>query len=142
MGDAMKAAGVGPEIKVGDTLYRFAPFGPLEIAKLEAHLEWRARQSVLRCEPKMPPAYFQAALDGVTRDCAADVYGYGSDAFRAFQVSSKGIKRAVLVSLQAGNGNPPEIDEEFVERLFETHPKDVAAALVGMGWLTPKNEAQ
>lgn len=142
MGDAMQAAGVGPEVEYKGKVYKFQPVRVKEIGRFEAWIVRGAWEEVARAETWMPPAMFTRMEDRTHDKVIGKALAYGSRAFRSAQVSDAGIKEMALISLKAGEDNAPEIDGELIVNLFKDKPAEMATVMVGIGWLRAVEKAK
>lgn len=135
MGDAMRAAGVGPQVSFGDQELTFAPFSPLLYGRFEAYLERRAWESVYRQEIWMPRAKYKELEKATRIDIAADVYAYGGEAFAKASVSMPGLKKALSLSLAEGTPSVAGDAERIVEEFTKAKKDQAESILVSIGWL-------
>lgn len=126
MGDAMKAAGLGPQVKHGGEVYQFAVLDHGDYARMEAWLERQAVEAVRRQKAYLPPAEYAEKVQNTDRDIASQVYTAGGERFNfAFTRSHPGLKEAARLALQKHH---PGADEELVDDLFRDHMPDMIRA--------------
>lgn len=144
MGDAMQAAGVGPEVEYKGRVYQFQAVRVQEIAKFEAWLHRQAFETAIQAETWMPARHARELMDETRRDVTSQVYRFGGRRFNEASVSNPGLKQIALISLKAGEGNAPDIDGELIDAIFKAKPQEMRAALVAIGWVQapePASEA-
>ena len=115
MASIMDALGLGPELTFEGKVYRLKPITLIHAARFSAWLERRAWEGVERSQAWVNPKTYEANVKIVSRDIATGVYDFGSEDYARAAESMAGMKFLTMLSLQESH---PEVDEEFVDRLF------------------------
>lgn len=124
--DEEQVLGMGTEIEFEGRTYRMAPLTFELQAKYVAWLKRQAVEAIRQQRSYLTEEEYDKKMDRVDRNIAAGVYGFGSDLCIQSVKGPDGLKELVRLTL---GKNHPEVDHEFVDRLFETKVKEAAAAL-------------
>lgn len=127
MGDVSQALGAGSSIEFEGQVYQLAPLTYALQAKYETWLERRAVEAVRRQRSYLDDDEYQQKMTAVDRDIAAGIYSFGSKACQDASRSIHGLKELIRLSLAK---NYPEVNHEFVDRLFDTKMQEAANAFM------------
>ena len=111
----MAAAGLGPQVEHGGTVYQFSVLDGIGYALYQAWLERQAVRAVRAQRDYLPDAEYRVERAEVNRDIAAQVYAFGSERFTQSLRSLPGLKEVCRLALQKRH---PGADDELVDALF------------------------
>lgn len=121
--DEEKLLGMGAEIEFEGKQWRMASLTYELQAKFVAWLKRRAVDAVREQKSYLDPDEYAAKMDKVDQNIAAGVYGFGGEVCVKSSKSIDGLKELVRIALAK---NHPEVNHEFVDRLFETKIDEAA----------------
>lgn len=134
MGDVSKVLGKGSTLEFQGKVYQVAPLTYELQAKFETWLERRAVQAVQKLKNLYSSEEYSAALAGVNGDIASGKYSFGAPASIAAGRTMPGLKEILRITL---NKNHPEVDEAFVDALWDAKEKDLADAMAAIERANP-----
>ncbi len=124
MADEQRLLGVGSEIEFEGKTYTMAPLTYELQAKYVAWLKKRAVMSIKEQREYLTDEEYKEKMDNVDRNMAAGVYGFGGKVCVDSVRSMDGLKELVRLTLAK---NYPEVNHEFIDRLFETKMEEATA---------------
>lgn len=137
MAEAAKAVGAPRPIRFRSKQYPLAPYSIEMIGLFEAWMEDRAFRAAERSKASLPSDVYRERVEAVVRQIAAGELAFGSKAFVLASQSLAGIKYSVLLQLQAGSPNSPEIDEKFVDELFREEQDQILSVMQAVNAVDP-----
>jgi hypothetical protein len=128
MPDEEKILGKGSDISFDGKQWRLAPF-TYDIQC--EYSSWLKRRAILAVKEQLASGIidkseYDEKMDRVDRNITAGVYSFGGKVSVESASSQEGLKELVRLCLKR---NHPEVDEKFVDRLFEEKMDEVARAL-------------
>lgn len=132
MSESAKAVGAPGEIKFRGKTKKLGPVTIEMLGMFDAWVERLAFEAVERSRGFIPDVQYRERLEAVIRLVAMGALQFGSVACMEAARSLAGQKYQVLLQLKAGNPSDPEIDEKYVEDLFQESQEKLLAEMQRM----------